>query len=688
MKTILIIFSLVTQLRWEIFAYKIGVGRADCTGPPVEINFMGYGSFSQTGEGIHLRQFSRAFIIAENEERAVFVSVDAAMISYYVKRDVLTRLKQYYGNLFTEANLIISGTHTHSTPGGAMKSVLYDMSILGFIKETYNALVNGIYESIVRAQNNLMDGKVFFSQVKIDGITINRSPSAYENNPEDEKRIYSDNVDKNLMQLKFVDEANKIVGAINWFPIHPVSMNKTNRIISTDNVGFASILLEQKFNKNSLPGQGKFVGAFASSNLGDVSPNIKGAVCVKSGLPCDYLTSSCNDDTGPCVTLGPGNDMFESTKIVATKLSTVASDLLKQSGVEVIGKISSIHEFVNISSMSGVYFDPKSSQNQIQIKGCLPAMGYSFAAGTTDGPGGFSFKQGTNSGNPFWNTVRDFIYEPTAEDIECHRPKPILLNTGRMTFPYEWQPMIVGTSLLRIGNIILAPVTGEFTTMAGRRLRKMIQETVGGNVEVVIAGLSNTYTSYVTTPEEYQIQRYEGASTIFGPHTLTLYLQQYQKLLRALNNGQKLDSNLQPPNLDDKQISLASGVIFDSHPIGKPFGYVEIQPREQYTRGDSVSVKFISANPRNNLMHEKSYFTVEQLEGNGKWKIVATDANWETKFYWTRISTLLGTSEMVFIWEIPESAQAGQYRIQHFGNSLALTYTTPFQGVTNNFNVI
>ena len=46
-----------------------------------------------------------------------------------------------------------------------------------------------------------------------------------------------------------------------------------------------------------------------------------------------------------------------------------------------------------------------------------------------------------------------------------------------------------------------------------------------GNVTLVIAGLTNTYSSYITTYEEYQAQRYEGASTIFGPHTLDAYIQ-------------------------------------------------------------------------------------------------------------------------------------------------------------------
>ncbi len=47
----------------------------------------------------------------------------------------------------------------------------------------------------------------------------------------------------------------------------------------------------------------------------------------------------------------------------------------------------------------------------------------------------------------------------------------------------------------------------------------------GSDVTVVLAGLTNTYSSYVTTFEEYAMQRYEGASTIFGPHTLDAYIQ-------------------------------------------------------------------------------------------------------------------------------------------------------------------
>lgn len=56
-------------------------------------------------------------------------------------------------------------------------------------------------------------------------------------------------------------------------------------------------------------------------------------------------------------------------------------------------------------------------------------------------------------------------------------------------------------------------------------------------MHVVIAGLTNTYSSYITTFEEYAMQRYEGASTIFGPHTLDAYIQVSQSSKQGSNYG-------------------------------------------------------------------------------------------------------------------------------------------------------
>ena len=141
------------------------------------------------------------------------------------------------------------------------------------------------------------------------------------------------------------------------------------------------------------------------------------------------------------------------------------------------------------------------------------------------------------TGNPFWDFISGLLQEPSPEQVECQAPKPILLDTGEYVLPFAWHPIHIDTQVrksisltpaqvLRIGQVLLLAVPGEFTTMAGRweisaffsfntnlmvvfrRLRESVAETAGiEGSKVVVAGLSNTYTHYITTWEEYQKQR-------------------------------------------------------------------------------------------------------------------------------------------------------------------------------------
>ncbi len=52
---------------------------------------MGYANPAQIGDGIHLRQFSRAFIIDDGKTRVVFVSVDICMGTQAMKMNVSDR---------------------------------------------------------------------------------------------------------------------------------------------------------------------------------------------------------------------------------------------------------------------------------------------------------------------------------------------------------------------------------------------------------------------------------------------------------------------------------------------------------------------------------------------------------------------------------------------------------------------
>ncbi|KAE9614690.1 putative ceramidase [Lupinus albus] len=232
------------------FDYLIGLGSYDITGPAADVNMMGYANTEQVASGVHLRLRSRAFIVAEpHSNRVVFVNLDACMASQLVTIKVLERLKARYGDLYTENNVAISGIHTHAGPGGYLQYVVYIITSLGFVRQSFDALVDGIEKSIVKAHENLRPGSIFVNKGELLDAGVNRSPSAYLNNPAAERSKYKYNVDKEMSLLKFVDAEWGPVGSFNWFATHGTSMSRTNSLISGDNKGAAARFMEDWFEQ-------------------------------------------------------------------------------------------------------------------------------------------------------------------------------------------------------------------------------------------------------------------------------------------------------------------------------------------------------------------------------------------------------------------------------------------------------
>ncbi|XP_020265586.1 neutral ceramidase-like isoform X2 [Asparagus officinalis] len=723
--------------------YLIGLGSYDITGPAADVNMMGYAMLSQIVSGVHFRLQARTFIVAEpGGDRVAFVNLDACMASQLVTIEVLERLKSRYGGIYNERNLAISGIHTHAGPGGYLQYVVYIVTSLGFVRQSFDALVEGIEQSIIQAHENLRPGSIFVNKGEIPDAGINRSPSAYLNNPSAERSQYKDNIDKEMTLLKFVDNEWGPVGSFNWFATHGTSMSNTNSLISGDNKGAAARFMEDWAKRKGFPSgfdsigstqnglprrvsgiiphlnenyelkklaslfkasrgrkltrtvgsphrirsvlrQGnmpKFVSAFCQSNCGDVSPNTLGTFCNDTGLPCDFNHSTCNGKNELCYGHGPGYpDEFESTRIIGDRQFRKATELFSSASERVTGKVEYRHTYLDLSNLKVMI--PSSGGGQEVVKTCPAAMGFAFAAGTTDGPGAFDFKQGDDKGNPFWRLVRNVLRTPSKEQVACQQPKPILLDTGEMKTPYDWAPSILPIQIIRIGQVVILSVPSEFTTMAGRRLRSAVKEVLtkngefNDNVHIIIAGLTNSYSQYVTTFEEYQIQRYEGASTLYGPHTLSAYIQEFQKLTTALISSQSVPSGPQPPNLLDQQISLLTPVVTDSTPIGTKFGdvSVDVPHNSTFRPGKTVTATFWSACPRNDLMTEGTFALVEMLhQESNVWVPAYDDDDWCLRFTWWRPAKLSAQSHATLEWRIPESVTSGVYRLRHFGASKSL----------------
>ena len=468
--------------------YNVGVGIADVTGPAANVNLMGYANPGQTAGGIHQRLRSRAFVFADptTQRRACFVSVDAGMCSQYMKNKVVEALEAQLPGVYSTENVLISGTHTHSAPAGFFQYVLFEITSWGFVKEAADAFVSGIVRSVLAAHKDVAPASMKLGSGKVDNTTvpgcpmpncanINRSPTAYLRNPAAERARYPDgDTDHTMAMLKVLSADGKATprAMANWYAVHGTSMNNTNSLLSGDNKGYASYLFERHVNGGPdkvRTGTGAFVAAFAQTNLGDVSPNTNGTYCMDTGLPCDSTQhSTCPNAKGEernamCVGRGPGQDMFGSAQIVGERQFVAAQSVWADSAAATDigeGGVDYRHVFVdmtaqNVSLPDGTYG-----------RTCTPAMGYAFAAGTTDGPGAFDFTQGSNSSNPFWNLVSGFISKPTQAEKDCQAPKPILLNTGDCSFPYPWSPHVVPVQIMRVGQLVILGVPAEVRACA------------------------------------------------------------------------------------------------------------------------------------------------------------------------------------------------------------------------------
>ena len=676
--------------------FLVGSGVYDITGPAAEVGMMGYANPSQVTAGIHTRLRSRAFVIESpcNDKRVVFVSADLQSMSHAIKQAVLQRLRGL-DRAYSDSNVLISATHTHSGPGGFSHHRLYQFPYFRFNRQNFNVIVDGIFESIKRAHKGLTPGRILVATDGLLQASINRSPRPYRENND---TLPEHHIDTLMTVLKLVDMTGRPVGMISWFAAHATSMSNSNHLISGDNKGYASYSFEKSM-ETRYDSETTFVAAFAQGNEGDATPNI-----CSNDIPGRSEAGppgvDCNGRTH-----GEGTDDFESTRLSGKRQFDQARVLFENATESLTGGVDFRHAYVQMDNVQL----PDSAGHPCRT--CKAAIGVALGAGTPDGRGPLNAAREGLTCEQFPGVDRFDCRD--RDPWDCQGVKPGV-PVNRVT------PNVLPTQILKIGDYAIIAVPFEFTTIAGRRLR----ETVGSVLEpagvrqVVIAGLANDYASYVVTPEEYDLQFYEGASTLFGRWTLDALRQEFKTLAAALRDGTQLGPGPRPPGLtleemehqvglieDDSAIYYAHGEVFkgpevtlgrgvrDETPSGINFGDVVDQKNanSSYRPGDTVRVTFWGGNPNNNLRIQSTFLKVQRATG-ASWETAANDWDWETKFEWTRpcpSRRCRNHSHVTIVWGIPTIAQPGTYRISHFGDWQGSDGRIhPYEGRSREFSVL
>lgn len=590
---------------------SVGCGISDVTGVAYGNGMMGYSMPRQRTAGIHLRLRARAFIIDDAHQRVVFVCADLGMIFQAVRDAVLAALQQRFGPLYNEHNVLLTATHTHAGPGGYSHHLIYNLAPLGFHEKTFTAVVDGIVDAVIQAHRNLRPGAVAVGRTELGDASVNRSIVAFRRNPSADRNRFPHAIDPAMTVLRFSQQGQD-VGAVSFFATHGTSMTNKNRLISGDNKGYASYVWEREHaGARYLDDHVPFIAAFPQTNAGDMSPNLN----LRPGS-------------------GPTEDECMNTRLIGTRQFDAAVRAFGDTSV-LAGGVRARLKYVD---MSDVTIDAAFTPDGRCHKTTRSAIGLPTLAGSVEDGPGIGIPEGIR--NPFRKRDRRIVCLPS----------------GR----FGWTPNVVPIQLMGIGSLVLAAGPAEFTIVAGSRIRCVVAHELGLSPDdVLMVGYSNAYSQYVTTPEEYDSQQYEGGSTLFGRYTLCAYQQEFAMLAAAFKRDEHVISGTAPRVM---RVPRARTLRRRS---GAAPGQVIAQPAAAYPRGDTAVAEFTTDDPAHLML--PNYLGVER-HARGRWIRVADDGDWDTRVAFRRTR---GRFVARLAWVIPKTTTPGSYRMVCYGASAA-----------------
>jgi neutral ceramidase len=571
--------------------YEIGVGKADITAFKLGVGMMGYGMYFNVVKGVETDLFARAAVFHDTTtgKKVALVNAEICFITIAIRRGVMKKLQRKHEHLgFKEDSVMITAQHTHSAPGGYSHFGLYNMSIPGFVPEVYQKVVDGIVEAIVDAAENLQPGTIRISNGEIDGdkeVAFNRSVEAYNANPEVKKPVSknatNEAVDRNMLLMRFDDLEGNPIGSWNWFGVHTTSLSNDNHRICSDNKGYAAKYHEDKVRKNK---KDKFISVFSQRKTGDVTPNYKW-------------------DKKKKWTRGKFEDDIESAKFNGDIQFDHAHELFKQAKKQKDLPLQVDHAMTFIDFRK-VIVDKEFACGQVDARTGPACHGVAFFEGTVEGPGmplaiGALARTLIRGQKAYELAAAPFKTKEKAERIyekyHVHGPKDILIEADErrilgtrdiknLVVPAwadpavgqfkrfhangslgdkPWIPQILPIQLVIIGNIALAGIPAEITTIAGLRLENTLLEVLAdrGVTEVVCSTYTNGYCGYITTYEEYQLQMYEGGHTVFGQHFLGAIQTKFRQLALEIlkpESERNVVEDGRPASFSDEEIGLRS----------------------------------------------------------------------------------------------------------------------------------
>lgn len=530
-----------TVLPWpETGALRAGVSVVDIT-PPLGLGLYGHGFESRPAEGVRLRLRCQSFVFAQgapSPEHLALVTCDLAAPSLALQRLVAEKVREQGVPLATQ-RLLIMATHTHAGPAHYFRERYYagpfGSSVPGYDPRVEDFLARSIADGVVRAARSMTPATIEWRSGLVTGLTRNRSLAPFRANPvtpvfqreyaalgeavnelpidiarlEQQPSFAQFAVDPLLSVLLIRDAtrplAQSLRGVFAVFAMHPTAIANTNTMYHGDAFGFATRAVERR-RRAEVPGAGDLVVGLANGAEGDVSP----AWHFQSPSESRRIGDALGEHIDKLIVASDRSRQAESADERALR------ERREQSERPIVMRYRDLH------FRSAQLFSHERDRTLCDTA----ELGAPAAGGAEDGPTRFRFIPEFNEG------VRS-----TVDYGSCHGPRIPIFDVNTPTTSEGNFPEMAPISLLRLGGRYLATVPGEPTTVTGFRLRNAVIEALDPRPsphEVVIVGLTNEYMQYFATREEFELQHYEGASTLWGPDSGDFLAEQLACLARNL----------------------------------------------------------------------------------------------------------------------------------------------------------
>ena len=467
-----------------------GAASVDIT-PPPGMPMAGYARFSCHARGVRTKLKARILVIKPTEGGSIaLVQCDLLSGSLLIHHRVAELVAQQTD---VEAGAIaMMGTHTHSGPGNFFDNKMYNdnASNKPGLDETYVAFCcQQIATAIIQAYKGRKPARIATGVTEVYGATINRALPPYLNNDnfkeQNEKPDALNAINPQLHMIR-VDvlekgEIYKPLGAFTSFSIHPnTNPAELEGVYSGDVTGFVTREVEagiqKRYNTRWTP-----VLAAANGTHGDCNAN--------------YAQDRVENF----------KDQKRLAHLIGEKTLSLfyALDQQLKSDIQVRFRANEIN-MLETPEVDGI---------RICHRGFA---GMSVPAGAL----------GRGRVTPF---SKFWLFRPGrprklfTKGSQGH--KRILLGPlQRLLLSKKDMGHILLAQLIQIADTLLIPLPWEVTQEMGHRISqtvKTIGETAGlkGIAKAVVVDTSNSYIGYLTTPEEYALQFYEGGSNFYGPNS-------------------------------------------------------------------------------------------------------------------------------------------------------------------------